>query len=120
MMARVPHQNYEQELIELGGLLHTRRLVEMNSLKSAQDLRLAPYEAIQTDLSADISIAVCSRPLGQVNTIQYVEGPPLPAAESDDAVDVKVKAVVLESQLCFATANDDGSRSLGRFFQALW
>lgn len=50
MTHRDPGRPYEQEYLEINGLLHTRRLVEAADLKSEMDARLRTYKTVKTPL----------------------------------------------------------------------
>ncbi|RCI07613.1 hypothetical protein L249_1652 [Ophiocordyceps polyrhachis-furcata BCC 54312] len=50
MLSQDARQAYEQEYLEIGGFLHTRRLVVASDLKSTIHGKLVPYENVKTRL----------------------------------------------------------------------
>ncbi|KAI0383339.1 putative polyketide synthase [Hypomontagnella monticulosa] len=111
MVSRAPHAAYEQDYIEIDGLLHTRRLVEAQYLKSDMDARLLPYK-------------IAAVPAGQAKfeistsggDAHYVESSPFSGRgpEGDD-VDIAVKAVSLQVQDRVAASGSEEHPALGSY-----
>ncbi|OTA81899.1 hypothetical protein M434DRAFT_37315 [Hypoxylon sp. CO27-5] len=93
MVMWVPAQSYEQEYVEQGGFLHTRRLVEANYLKSIMDAKLAPYEVSSGPLSTQVPFRLSIPSIGTENTSQYIASEPFPGTIQADMVEVSLKAV---------------------------
>ncbi|KAI0378207.1 putative polyketide synthase [Hypomontagnella monticulosa] len=93
MLSKTPHSNYEQDYVEIGGRLHTKRLVEANYLQSAVETRIAPHEVIPTRLDSGTEFTTAISPSGRQSTPHFIEAAPLfPPEPEDDYADVAVKA----------------------------
>lgn len=120
MMTREVGQAYEQEFLEIGGRLHTRRLVEATDLKAAMDANLVAYEVIHQpvdggfqfelstasfDPNADPYYIPRSEPLRPLQDGTY---------EAEGAVEIMVKAACLQDQHRLGQGN--GSSTARHYF----
>lgn len=97
MKSWLPAASYEQEYIEMRGLLHTRRLVEANYLKAQMDAKIVPYHTNVGPFHAQIPFKISSM-TDTAHSPHYVPLPPETAPAKGDLVDVAVKAIILRSQ----------------------
>ncbi|KAI1383543.1 putative polyketide synthase [Hypoxylon trugodes] len=114
MISRKLGQPYEQEYIEIDGLLHTRRLVESHHVKTLMDTKLNPFEVVRTPFATapPFEISMITGSAGEVP--RYVHSPPLEGNLEGDAVDVLVKsAQFLPHSHGSALGNDKDSRYTG-------
>ncbi|KAI1771759.1 putative polyketide synthase [Hypoxylon cercidicola] len=94
MITNAPGQNYEQEYVEMDGVLHTRRLVEASNLKSTMDSKLEPYEISSLPISSQVPFKVSTPSTSNENTPHYIPFE-VQAEIGDDIVEVKVVAASL-------------------------
>lgn len=100
MAKRQPHENYEQEYVEINGLLHTRRLVEAQSLKNDMDGRLMPYQVLPTPVG-QVAFEMSTSPImaGLPEEPHYREAAALSKQDlAPGEVDIQVRALRLLSQ----------------------
>ncbi|ETS74933.1 hypothetical protein PFICI_13417 [Pestalotiopsis fici W106-1] len=98
MLSRKHDGRYEQEYVEIDGLLHTRRVVEAPSLKGQIESRLMPYQTIQARPDGQIRFEATTT--GAEHRLQYVQSIDDQEEEEErlnaDAVEIQVKAVRLQ------------------------
>ncbi|KAK4194260.1 KR domain-containing protein [Triangularia verruculosa] len=98
MLAREPHQPCEQEYIQVQSRLHTRRLIEADSMKKQMEARLVPYQTVKTRIDGttrfEASLESTSSPTSH-GTVQLVESTHDDSELSPDQVEVEVRAVSL-------------------------
>ncbi|KAJ8123514.1 hypothetical protein ONZ43_g560 [Nemania bipapillata] len=110
-------QNYEQEYIEIDGLLHTRRLVEANRPKSAMDERMMPLVATPMKLDTEPRFTTTVRAIGDSRNPCYVETPSLSDSLCEEnSVDIAVKAVALQLVDHPSSHGHGDKHELGNFF----
>ncbi|KAI1828360.1 putative polyketide synthase [Xylaria intraflava] len=99
MMATTPHQNYEEEYIEVDGILHTRRLVETNSLKSRINATLSSHQT-HTALLKDLDPFHFSASIaGDDNSPCFLQSANNGReAPSSDEIDIMIRAVSLQGR----------------------
>ncbi|KAI1371682.1 putative polyketide synthase [Hypoxylon crocopeplum] len=115
MAARTSHQNYEQEYVEMDGILHTRRLVEAQYLKSEMDKRLGPYEIQPISVGEDASFTL-STGFQDQDEPHYIPMPKLlDETLGPDDVDMLVKAVSLGPGDRIAALGSEESPLFGSF-----
>ncbi|KAI1484806.1 hypothetical protein F5X96DRAFT_405702 [Biscogniauxia mediterranea] len=113
MMSWVPPQRYEEEYVEQGGFLHTRRLVEANYLKSIMNERLTPYNISSLPIRAQAPFNLAITPAGTENTPHYISSAPFPETLEGDIVELAVKAVSLRPQGQLGAQGREEYQSLG-------
>lgn len=99
MMSRTSSTSYEEEYVELGGLLHTRRLVDANYVKLSMDAKLAPYEVSALPLRSQIPFEMTVGSWDEKDTAHYIASSPFSDIPKGDGVDVALKAVALHRQV---------------------
>jgi NADPH:quinone reductase-like Zn-dependent oxidoreductase/SAM-dependent methyltransferase len=120
MTLRLDYQNYEQEYIEVDGLLHTRRLVEATYLKSAVDARVNPLACIPTRLDSSARFYAAMGITRSSKSPCYVPlADPEPGGPELDCVEVAVKAVALEGQDNPSTPARNENHKLGSSFAGI-
>lgn len=111
MAQRKSNENYEQEYIEINGLLHTRRLVEARALKEDMDSRLMPYQASSTPVGQTPFEVSTSSIAGHAEEPYYQEAATLSDQDlTPDEVDIQVRAATLHA-LCQSAALENNSTS---------
>ncbi|KAJ8131580.1 hypothetical protein O1611_g2046 [Lasiodiplodia mahajangana] len=117
MSSKLTDQNYEQEYIEIDGLLHTRRLVEANRPKFAMDQRMMPLVATPMKLNTGACFTTTMRAIGDSRTPCYVEAPILgESLHQESFIDIAVKAVALQPVDHPSNHGHDDKPELGKFF----
>ncbi|KAK5630340.1 hypothetical protein RRF57_006055 [Xylaria bambusicola] len=117
MSAKLIDQKYEQEYIEIDGLLHTRRLVEANRPKSAMDQRMMPLVATPRKLDTGICFTTIVRAFGDSRNPLYVETFSVgDSLHQENFVDIAIKAVALQSEDHPSSHGHDDEHELGKFF----
>ncbi|RYP06667.1 hypothetical protein DL765_009401 [Monosporascus sp. GIB2] len=97
MLATPDQQNYEEEYIEVDGVLHTRRLVEASTLKAEIDSKLTPYHTETISLRRQAPFALSMSSPGFMNTPHYVASEPgFGAPPRQDEIDIMIRAVSLQ------------------------
>ncbi|RDA90934.1 hypothetical protein CP533_5339 [Ophiocordyceps camponoti-saundersi (nom. inval.)] len=97
MLSRHARQAYEQEYLEIGGYLHTRRLVAASDLKSAMERKLVPYETVKTRLDSQHRFELSTLTLDPNAVPCFVRQDISETQEADDLVDLVMKAACLQS-----------------------
>lgn len=95
------HHNYEQEYVEIDGVLNIRRMIEASSLKSSIDNRLVSHQDIISNIG-DTSFELKPHESGQLSAMSYVHQtrPRLACKE----LEISVKAVSVDTtDLAIAT-----------------
>ncbi|KAI0113580.1 putative polyketide synthase [Nemania sp. FL0031] len=117
MSQKLEDQNYEQEYIEIDGLLHTRRLVEANRPKFAMDKRLVPLVATPTKLDTGASFTTTVRAIGDSRNPCYAKTPSLgESLHQENFVDIAVKSVALQPVDHPSGHDHDDNHKFGKFF----
>ncbi|KAI1742676.1 putative polyketide synthase [Xylaria scruposa] len=117
MSLKITDQNYEQEYIEIDGFLHTRRLVEVNRLKSAMDKRMMPLVATPMKLDTGACFTTVVRAIGDSRSPCYVETPSLEdSLHQEHLVDIAIRAVALQSIDHPSSHDHNDQHGLGKFF----
>lgn len=95
MLSRSDHENYEQDYIEIDGLLHVRRLTEAQPLKSAMNGRVAPYWSSPIPIYGNVRFKPSSaKALGSNETPYYVQlDDPVGQKLARDGVEIRAQAV---------------------------
>ncbi|KAK4107386.1 putative polyketide synthase [Canariomyces notabilis] len=102
MASQLTAKSYEEEYIELDGLLHTKRLVEASPIKASMNAKLVPYEVAPTPVGGPVRFELSNRSMsrsrGAQDTPHYVESLADVAAEGLEhhQVEILVKAVSLQ------------------------
>ncbi|KAI1129792.1 putative polyketide synthase [Nemania abortiva] len=113
MLSRKPHEVYDQEYIELDGMLRTRRLIEAYHEKYDMDQRLHPFQKVTVTSDGHTHFKVeCT---GPDNSLQYHSVLPDDTGLDEDAVEIEVKAVSLQSQDKALVLSFDYVTNLGTF-----
>lgn len=113
-----PARNYEQEYIEMGGRLHTRRLVEANYLKAQMDAKMVPYHTSARPFHAQVPFKMCSTS-DEAYIPHYVALPPKASAPEGDLVDIAVKAISLQPQDRSQIEGKDSSQVYGTAYAGI-
>ncbi|XXH04686.1 hypothetical protein Hte_011108 [Hypoxylon texense] len=118
MATRRVNEPYEQEYLEIGGYLQTRRLVEANDLKSTMDVKLAPYEVakIPLDGKCQFKLSTSAFDLKAAPFFIQSEVPLPPKIWCDDGVNIMVKAVSIQSQNQAAALGQDGNANTPTYY----
>jgi NADPH:quinone reductase-like Zn-dependent oxidoreductase/ubiquinone/menaquinone biosynthesis C-methylase UbiE len=119
-MATTPAgQNYEEDYVEIGGLLHIKRVVEANYVRSALETQLAPYKPLQVRLSEAPPFELNMMVAGKLDSLCYMQS-------SDDAselqpgmVEVEVKAVSLDRRDYNTTQDRNDDNKFGGFYAGI-
>ncbi|KAJ2994424.1 hypothetical protein NUW58_g1566 [Xylaria curta] len=96
MLAKPPHDNYEQEYFEIDGYLHIRRLVEAEYLKTDMNAKLLPYHEVKTTVGQAQFEASKDASTGHGDVPHYVATPSVPDELDGDSVIVQVESVSLQ------------------------
>lgn len=96
MISTPIYQPYEEEYIEIDGILHIRRLVEAEHFRSTIESRLRTHETVQRSPASGIQFVLSASP---GNDPQFKNISMIPPQELDqDAVDLEVKAFTLRAE----------------------
>nr|APX43995.1 polyketide synthase [Pestalotiopsis microspora] len=98
MVSREQDDRYEQEYVEMNGLLHTRRLAEASRLKEQVELRSMPYQMIKARSDGQICFAATT--VGSQDSLQFAQTSSERGekGENHDTVEIQVRAVSLQSR----------------------
>ena len=95
MAAASYQENYEQDYVEIDGMLHTKRVVEANYVRSAMEKQLTPYQPKTGQLSDFRDFALNMDRAGELETMHYMQFQRDVELEPDQ-VEIAVKAVSLD------------------------
>lgn len=116
MLKRMPHDNYEQDFIEIDGHLHTRRLTEATELKANMDANLVTHNEVQIPLG-QVHVKLPTRsPWSDHEAPCYVEAVLDPDDDLEpDEVAIAVKAVSLPAEDCAIALGEGQDDRLGSY-----
>ncbi|RYP11617.1 hypothetical protein DL765_007665 [Monosporascus sp. GIB2] len=72
MVEWTPGHSYEEEYLEVDGLLHIRRLIEARYLKANMDARLTPYEFVPTPCLSNPETVPSFLNMEQIQTLEVI------------------------------------------------
>ncbi|KAI1777435.1 putative polyketide synthase [Hypoxylon cercidicola] len=115
MISKGPHEHYEQDYVEIDGLLNTRRLVEARYLTDEIDAKVRPYELVPTTLNNNSRFTLSDDYSGVGHSLGYVEVEAPSKLPSHDDIDISVQAAVLEDRDYSISPGLTKNRSFGRY-----
>jgi NADPH:quinone reductase-like Zn-dependent oxidoreductase/ubiquinone/menaquinone biosynthesis C-methylase UbiE len=115
-MATTPvGQNYEEDYVEIDGLLHIKRVVEANYVRAALETQLAPYMPVQVRLSEAPPFELDMMVTGQMNSMCYMQSSGATGELGPGMVEVEVKAVSLDRRDYNTTQGQNDDNKFGGF-----
>lgn len=115
MISKGPHEHYEQDYIEIDGLLHTRRLVEARYLTDKINTKVRPCELVPTTLNSNSRFTLSDDYSGVDHSLGYVEVESPSSLPRHDDIEISVQAVVLEDRDYSVSLGLTKNRSFGRY-----
>jgi NADPH:quinone reductase-like Zn-dependent oxidoreductase/SAM-dependent methyltransferase len=119
-MARMPvGWNYEQDYVEVDGMLYIKRVVEANYVRSALETQLAPYKPVQVRRSEAPPFELDMMVAGQMDSVCYMQSSGAIDELGPGMVEVEVKAVSLERRDYNTTHGQNDDNKFGGFFAGI-
>lgn len=112
-------QNYEQDYIEIDGMLHIKRVVEATYVRSALETQLAPYNPGQVRRSEAPPFELRSRGAGPDDSLCYKQSHDSTNELQPGMVEIEVMAVSLDRGDYNTTLGRNDEDRFGSFFAGI-
>ena len=106
-------ESYEREYTEIGGMLHLKRIVEANYLKSSIAEKLASRRSTVQRLGDSELLELDILTIGQLETLEYVPDESAQEELQANEVEIQVKAIGLNSMDYFMTEGKESKMGFG-------